>query len=126
MDERTAQASGLMKVWQPKTRGDCMYQIYAIHEGQDFPIHGAVKRADGQWSTWQWMINGRSYLFDETYPYDLLPALPEKRVLKGWVNVYENGFRNWHDTRDKADKGRVGNCIACLYIEREYTPDEGL
>lgn len=130
MDDRTAQASGLMKAWQPLTRGGYEYQIYAVHDdGQVWPIHGAVK--DGSmWLLRSWMKDGHTDASDNPSSFDILPAIPEKRVLKGWVNVYPDGDETTvagiYQTRESARAGSARNATECLYIEIPYTPGEGL
>ena len=128
MDDRTAQAIGLMKAWQPKTRDGNEKVIYAVYEDQEFPIHGAVKRVTGGWAPWQWNVDGSSSVHGR-HAYDLLPALPEKRVLKGWVNVYEGALAidTIHPTKNDADhRAFTAERKACVYVEIPYTPGEGL
>lgn len=128
MDERTAQASGLMKAWQPLTRGGQEYRIYAVYKGQRYPIHGAIKLQDGKWLMEVWDENGRHYgdwLVE--HHNDLLPALPEKRTLKGWVNVYEDRIGPFfYMTKVDANNCGAIKRTACVLVEIPYTPGEGL
>lgn len=129
MDDRTAQAIGLMKAWQPLTHDGYEKVIYAVYEGQqENPIHGAVK-VNGEWVSVSWVDNGRRFAFGHPHPFDLLPALPEKRVLKGWVNVYEGALAidTIHPTKNDADhRAFTAERKACVYVEIPYTPGEGL
>ena len=57
---------------------------------------------------------------------DLIPV-PEKRRVKGWLNVYENGVSvSLHKTKPDADFFRSDGRIACLEIDREFSVGEGL
>jgi hypothetical protein len=119
-----------MKAWQPLTRGGYEYRIYAVHDdGQVWPIHGAVK--DGSmWLLRSWMKDGHTDASDNPSSFDLLPALPEKRVLKGWVNVYLIGgecrISGPYNSRENARDNAGVSATECLYIEHEYTTGEGL
>jgi len=119
-----------MKAWQPLTRGGYEKVIYAVYEGQqENPIHGAVK-VNGEWVSASWADNGRRFASGHPHPFDLLPALPEKRVLKGWVNVYLIGgecrISGPYNSRENARDNAGVSATECLYIEHEYTTGEGL
>lgn len=61
------------------------------------------------------------------YDFDgAIAELPEKRVLEGWVNVYENGTFGMVSSRDYCDQYRQ-NRIACVPLPPiEYEVGEGL
>lgn len=60
-----------------KTRDGHEAIIYAIHEGQKFPIHGAIKSQPGIWISQDWTDWG--FVFGEGYESssDLMPPEPE-------------------------------------------------
>lgn len=52
-----------------------------------------------------------------------LKIKPEKKVIKGWVNIYKNGL--WNSKDAALCMTSVGR-LAVKYIEIEYTEGEGL
>jgi hypothetical protein len=67
-------------------------------------------------------------LLDDFNSHFKIRNTPERKVVKGWLNIYSGGWMTIHETKEDAD-GR-GACasprIACLKIEREYYEGEGL
>lgn len=72
------------------TRDGREVRIYARDGGGDWPIHGAIRRDDGVWSSEVWRRNGRWLGHLTEGVSDLIPA-PTKH--KGWVNVYRGYSR---------------------------------
>lgn len=63
------------------------------------------------------------------------PPMPERKVIEGWVNVYdrwEGKIESWgalHPSKEAADKFAAKGSpdrIACVPIRIEYTEGEGL
>ncbi len=83
----------------------------------------------------QYGMDGSRYASVDQDKLDLI-NIPEKRTLRGWVNVYVqrncgtlSEYFRLHETKEAADtwdKGVVGPRIACIEIVREFTAGEGL
>lgn len=79
------------------TRDGREARIYATDGGGVYPIHGAVKKTNGEWRVHQWNINGFWHDENET-DNDLINAF---ETVERWVNVYRSGT-NIHETLEKA------------------------
>jgi hypothetical protein len=68
-----------------------------------------------------WTSKGEYYLGEES-SHDLVNVC-EKRVLKGWANVYRDcsSVSLWPTKREADAMARsIGNRIACVEINQEY------
>lgn len=54
-----------------KTRVGSKAQIYAVHEVQDRPVHGAILHPSNQWRVHTWLDNGRVF-FDDACGDDII------------------------------------------------------
>ena len=79
------------------TRDGKEARIYATDGGGVYPIHGAVKKTNGEWRVHQWNKNG--FWHDENETDNDLINVPE--AVERWVNVYPFGT-NFHETLEKA------------------------
>lgn len=66
--------------------------------------------------------SGKLYASTDS-PFDLI-NIPEKQ--KMWVNVYPDGMIIGRETRKEADNSATYQRIACVEVEFEYTPGQGL
>lgn len=110
-----------------QTRAGREVRIYATDGGGCYPIHGAVKNSEG-WEGACWRANGdyrMQYRGDYPGPYDLI-NVPEKRRLRGWVNVYCGNDTFGYATREEAERRRSAGCTACVEIDLEYEEGQGL
>lgn len=99
-------------------------RIYATDAGGEYPIHGGLICQDGVWGIHSWNKNGRKTDKESvTFGLDLAP--PTIRV-EGWLNVYPESLGSVHRTRGEADKSAERDRIACIHIEHDVTPGEGL
>ncbi len=98
-------------------------RIYKTDCGGQYPIHGAFWPAEtGHWVMAQWRADG-------THPSGgrlRLVNVPEKRRLKGWVNVYKGYIGGHYETKSLANFWAGERRIACVEIDIEYTVGEGL
>ena len=66
-----------------KTRDGERAVIYAYHEGQDYPYHGAtLDDDDGEWVVMCWAEGGLYFESGDQHPHDLMPEAKEWDV---WV-----------------------------------------
>lgn len=98
---------------QYTTRSGCETRIYATDGCRDWPIHGAVKTADGMWVSRVWTSTGSASSVGK-HDWDLIEAKPR---IKGWLNVYRNCSVYLYSTREAADMGASPNRIACIEID---------
>lgn len=91
-----------------QTRSGLEAVIYAVHEGQDCPVHGAYKEEDGVWVTFARRDDGLIYADGDTRPLDIIPA---RKKLTGFINVY---LFDAYETRERADAVAVPDRIACI------------
>jgi hypothetical protein len=106
-----------------RTRDGKEVKLYAVHEGQNFPVHGAIL-IDGKWSATMWSVDGKWHPSGPSSELDLIEVKP-KRTLDVWVNVYE-GHTASHMTKKIADGCQLYNLLACIHIVQEYEEGEGL
>lgn len=101
-----------------QTRGGSEAVIYAIHEGQEWCILGAIKGGD-TWLSCSWRDDGRCNCHVQQ-PGDLI-LVPE--TVTRWVNLYPGGKWNIFDTQEEADtyalriSERLGNRAHPVTVE---------
>lgn len=95
-----------------QTRSGLEAVIYAVHEGQAFPILGAYKNSAGDWVPFKVRADGSVYTNGDTDRRDIIPA-PKK--LTGFINVYPCTV---YETREEAgraaDDSWPGHRIDCI------------
>jgi hypothetical protein len=93
---------------------------------EDAPLIVEVVDHDGRWKVDVRRADGRATWHG---PNDDLVNAPEKRRLKGWVNVYTwESARYMYSSKENADALSVcsDGRVACVEIDIEYTVGEGL
>jgi hypothetical protein len=106
-----------------QTRSGLEAVVYAVHEGQDYPIIGAFKDKDGNWAGLAWCADGAFFKSRRANPLDIIPS-PKK--LTGFINVYEY-YATRHGTRESADRHAGSGLIACLdFASLNLTEGHGL
>ena len=101
-------------------------KVLAVHPGQEWPIIGEFFNEHiHQWQSANWNKVGDNSRFPA---FDLILPEPERLVLKGWVNVYEDMLPVWDTREDADDAARTAprKRTECLYIDRTYEEGEGL
>jgi hypothetical protein len=110
-----------------QTRSGLEAVIYAVHEGQDYPIIGAYKDKDGNWAGLTWCADGAFFKSRRANPLDIIPS-PKR--MSGFVNVYDDGFVTLWEDRHSADwssSHNYRNRIACIDLaELNLTEGHGL
>lgn len=82
----------------PLTRGGHAYEIYKIRtDGDDAPIHGAIKAMNGEWFAHCWTIDGFSFYDKSPDNRDLVPA--KKRRFKTNEELINGDYRRVLFTR---------------------------
>ena len=106
-----------------RTRNGMEVVLYAIHDEQDCPVHGAY-REEGEWCSDAWRLDGRnSRDFTE---WDLVEVKPR---INGevWLNIYPWGCgSSTYKTREAAEINAQRELIACIKIEYDVEEGEGL
>jgi hypothetical protein len=108
-----------------QTRSGLEAVVYAVHEGQDYPIIGAFKDKDGDWAGLAWCADGAFFKSRRANPLDIIPS-PKR--MSGFVNVYRND-------RGELFLGAIYSCrngsntsssrIACIDLS-QFEEGEGL
>ena len=102
-----------------RTRDGREVKLYATDGGDNYPVHGATKNAEGNWIAWTWAITGRSFMCEEN-ANDLI-EIKEQRKLVGYVNVYPGDKLGYvFNDRASADGYRGPDRIARVRVEIEY------
>lgn len=102
-----------------RTREGLEVRIYAVDGGGRWPVHGAIKDADG-WKAENWKLTGKAY--DSTSRPDDLIEIKPKNVR--WVNIYPSSHMTNHTTRAEADREKHISRLACVRVE--FEEGEGL
>lgn len=91
------------------------YRIVALVKGEDEDYETTIAyRNDGKYENHTAICSG----------LDLLPP-PQKRTV--WVNFYQNGGPFGYPSREGSDEAAKSSFrIACVQVEIEFTPGEGL
>lgn len=101
-----------------QTRSGLEAVIYAVHEGQKYPIIGAYKNSKGDWVPFARRDDGS---FWGNGPTDHLDIIPKPKKLTGFINVYPGDVIG---RREDADVIAGDHRIACLDLS-EYNLTEG-
>jgi len=74
------------------TRNGQAVKLYSENNGGNYPIHGALKCADGNWQGMSWTKDGTYYFTGTPSDYDLIPVMPKivKKVRYGIVDTHTN------------------------------------
>ncbi len=95
---------------QYRTRDGREVRIYATDGEDRYPIHGAVKTKNGDWSLMFWTSTGKAYNSAIDSIYDLIEVKPRiKREV--WLNVYP-------DPRDDAVHSSKEGADTCAMLHR--------
>ena len=112
---------------QYRTRDGREVRIYATDGKDNYPVHGAIKDADGKWVLNCWMLDGAAVNSVNDNFLDLIEVRPRiKRDV--WLNVYPDSLGSVCKTREEADRMRpcTHNRIACVKITIDVEEGEGL
>lgn len=103
-----------------QTKSGCKVRVLTTEMNAGLPVVGIVTCRDGSESVETWSLEGSFMDTVRTHHYDVV-NVPEKRRLKGFVNVYTTFHSSIFPTRDAADDNAV-TCrrIACVEIDQEY------
>ena len=111
---------------QYKTRDGREVRIYAVDEGGEFPVHGAIKKSGDIWDSMCWGVNGEWFSVADIDCYDLIGVKPriQREV---WVNVYHNKVNDQcYINSQTADEQALPNRIACVKVVIDCDEGEGL
>ena len=104
-----------------RTEGGHDVCIYATDRGGLFPVHGAVRSADGSWILTKWEKNG---VHSNPSRWTLVEVKP---VQVRYVNFYRGGGAGGGDnhTRKQADAVALGTgfriaCVRVPYTEGQF------
>jgi len=109
---------------QYRTRDGREVRIYATGAGGKYPVHGAVKTDENEWSPSSWGGDGQQYIGGES-EWDIIEIRPRiKREY--WVNVYHWRVSSLWETKKEADKVAGDDRIACVKVVIDCEEGEGL
>lgn len=113
---------------QYRTRDGREVRIYATDGEDRYPIHGAVRTKNGDWSLMFWTSTGRACNSAIDSIFDLIEVKPriQREV---WVNVYpeESGIpEGFYFSRKAADASSAHRRIACVRLTIDCEEGEGL
>lgn len=107
-----------------KTRGGEVRKIVYESKKDDVYKFLSVNPIDDDES---WYTKDGLYWDDGSHsPYDIIEPAPKKVKVQGWLNVYGDGFHNFHSKKEDADHEADEHRIACVKIEIEVEEGEGL
>ena len=108
-----------------QTRDGREAEIYAIKEGQRYPVFGAMKDCEGVWEQAAWFADGTFSVLNRESPCDLVNA-PEPPVkVERYALINRGSGRDYvqlYQNKDVAVVNMDSSTIAGSKVEITYTP----